>query len=88
MEYNRPLPRRSPARRRVRDAQNALDSAVRKAYGMKDAEDTLAFLLRLNLELAAEEAKGSPVMPPGLPKSYAKTQEFMTDDCLAASVPG
>ena len=78
----------TPGANHLRDAQNSLDSAVRKAYGMKDAEDTLAFLLRLNLELAAEEAKGSPVMPPGLPKSYAKTQEFMTDDCLAASVPG
>ena len=64
MEYNRPLPRRSPARRRVRDAQNALDSAVRKAYGMKDGEDTLAFLLALNLELAEKEAKSESVTPP------------------------
>ena len=31
-----------------RDAQTALDSAVRAAYDMTDNENTLGFLLRLN----------------------------------------
>jgi hypothetical protein len=49
-----------PGTNRLRDAQAALDSAVRAAYGKKDAEDTLAFLLRLNLDLAAKEARCEP----------------------------
>jgi hypothetical protein len=36
--------------RRLHDAQNALDSAVRTSDVMKDTEATLAFLLRLNFE--------------------------------------
>jgi len=47
----------TPGTNRLRDAQAARDSAVRAAYGMKDTEDTLAFLLALNLELADEGAK-------------------------------
>ena len=47
----------TPGTNRLRDAQAALDSAVRAAYGMKESEDTLAFLLALNLELADKEAK-------------------------------
>ena len=56
---------------RLRDAQAALDSAVRAAYGMKDTEDTLAFMLRLNLELAETKAEGEPITPPGLPRLHS-----------------
>ena len=57
----------TPGINRLRDAQAAIDSAVRTAYGMKDTEDTLVFLLRLNLDLAAKEARGELIAPPGLP---------------------
>ena len=33
---------------------------------MKEKEDPLAFLLRLNLELADKEAQGEKITPPGL----------------------
>ena len=38
----------------------AAHTAVRAAYGLKEKEDILAFLLNLNLALAATESKGDP----------------------------
>ena len=55
---------------------------MRAAYGMKDAEDTLAFLLALNLELADKEAKGDPITPPGLPVPAGEAAECMSKDCV------
>ena len=56
----------TPGTNRLRDAHAALDSAVRAAYGMKEKEDTLAFLLRLNLDLAdvgSERRNHNPARP-------------------------
>jgi len=72
----------TPGTNRLRDAQAALDSAVRAAYGMKENEDTLAFLLHLNLELAGLETKGQPTTPPGLPLSTSRAGEFISSDCI------
>ena len=72
----------TPGENKLRDAQDALDTAVRAAYGMKPAEDILAFLLKLNLELADKEKKGDPVTPPGLPASIEKPEQFVTEDCV------
>jgi hypothetical protein len=71
-----------PGTSRLRDAQGALDSAVRSAYGLEDSEDTLAFLLRLNVSLAEREAKGDPVTPPGLPPSTPHPEDFITADSI------
>jgi hypothetical protein len=60
----------TPGTSRLCDAQAALDSAVRAAYGMKDDEDTLALILRLNLDLADREAKGQRIAPPGSPVTF------------------
>ena len=78
----------TPGTNRLRDAQAALDSAVRAAYGMKDSEDTLAFLLRLNLELASKEAGGESITPPGLPTSVTSPAEFVTGDHITAPETG
>jgi hypothetical protein len=72
----------SPGTNRLRDAQTALDSAVRDAYAMKDGEDTLAFLLAQNLELADKEAKGEQITPLGLPVPAGEATEFMSEDCV------
>ena len=72
----------TPGTNRLRDAQDALDFAVRDAYGMKDGEDTLAFLLAQNLELADKEATGEQITPPGLPVPAGETAEFMSEDCV------
>ena len=71
-----------PGTTRLRAAQAALDSAVRSAYGMMDNEDTLAFLLKLNLDLAAKESAGESVTPPGLPTLIPHSEHFITPDCI------
>ena len=72
----------TPGTNRLRDAQAALDSAGRAAYSMKEGEDTLGFLLKLNLELADLESKGRPITPPGLPEMCPTPQELVTGDCI------
>jgi hypothetical protein len=72
----------TPGTNRLRDAQAALDSAVRTAYGMTVSEDTLAFLLALNLQFAGLEARGQKITLPGLPQFTPKPDEFVTADCI------
>jgi hypothetical protein len=70
----------TPGANRLRGAQAALDAAVRAAYGMNATEDTLGFLLALNLELADKAAKGVQLMPPGLCVPAGEAAEFMSKD--------
>jgi len=75
----------TPGTNRLRDAQAALDSAVRAAYGMNEDEDSLAFLLRLNLELAERETKAQSITPPGLPLPASNRADLVSEDCITAS---
>ena len=50
-----------------RDAHTRVDTAVRTAYATPKDADPLAFLLALNLTLAARERAANPITPPGLP---------------------
>ena len=75
----------TPGTNCLRNAQAALDSAVRAAYGMTATEDTLALLLRLNLELADKESAGEPITPPGLPPMAVGQDSWISNDCIAAS---
>ena len=72
----------TPGKNSLRDAQDALDRAVRMAYGMPADADPLAFLLDLNLALAAKEAAGEAVTPPGLPAWIEDRDAYVTDDCI------
>ena len=72
----------TPGTNRLRDAQTNLDTAVRAAYGMKEKEDPLAFLLRLNLELADKEAQGEKITPPGLPSFTTGGEGLTSQDCI------
>jgi SAM-dependent methyltransferase len=72
----------TPGENRLRTAHATLDAAVRAAYGMKPDEDILAFLLKLNLELAEKESAGKSITPPGLPATVADPKDFVTDDCV------
>jgi len=76
----------TPGTNRLRDVQSALDSAVRAAYGMKENEDPLAFLLDLNLELAAAKESGGQIRPPGLPFLLPGTNNFTSEDCIEPPV--
>jgi SAM-dependent methyltransferase len=71
-----------PGTNPLRDAHARLDAAVRAAYGMPAFADPLAFLLELNLALAAKEKKGEPITPPGLPLSPSEQAAYITDDCV------
>jgi len=77
----------TPGENRLRDAHAALDAAVRAAYGMKENEEILAFLLKLNLELADKESKGEPITPPGLPSWVPRPADFVSNDCVAVRKP-
>jgi hypothetical protein len=72
-----------PGANPLKDAHAALDTAVRAAYGIKPAEDILAFLLKLNLELAEKEKNGQAITPPGLPAFVPEPKEFVTKDCVS-----
>ncbi len=72
----------TPGKNPLRDAHDALDSAVRAAYGMKPKEDPLAFLLALNQEVAEREASLRPVVGPGLPPCVRDPSAFITEDCV------
>jgi SAM-dependent methyltransferase len=72
----------TPGQSPLRDAQEALDTAVRAAYGMKDEEDALGFLLKLNQKLAAKEAKEEKITAPGLPPSIKDKAAFVTNDAV------
>ena len=72
------LPGASP----LKAAQEALDSAVRVAYGMSKSADPLAFLLDLNLTLASVEATGKAIQGPGLPSLVTDRKPFITKDCV------
>lgn len=77
-----------PGKHPLKDAHEALDAAVRAAYGMSKASSTLAFLLKLNLELADSEKKREKVIGPGLEAlgaEYASNiKSFITPDCIDA----
>ena len=73
----------TPGYNKLRDAHAALDAAVRASYGMKETEDILAFLLNLNLELAAKETKGESITPPGLPSWVPRPADFVSKNCVA-----
>ncbi len=69
----------------IKDAQLALDAAVREAYGMTPKQEVLAFLLALNADLAGREASGASIVGPGLPPSVTERRSFVTKDCVAPS---
>jgi SAM-dependent methyltransferase len=71
-----------PGDHKLRNAHAALDVAVRAAYGMKRDEDILAFLLKLNLELAERETRGETNTPPGLPAFVTEPRSFVSEDCV------
>lgn len=74
------LPGKSP----LKDAQAALDDAVRAAYGMEADTDALAFLLDSNAQLSEAEEKGEPVRSAGLPDFIADRASYLTTDSLTA----
>lgn len=70
-----------PGKHPLKDAHAALDEAVRAAYGMPARKDPLTFLLELNLNCAAKEAKSLKITGPGLPANVS-LKSLMTKDAI------
>lgn len=68
-----------PGKHPLKDAQAALDDAVREAYGKSKKADPLGFLLALNQECAAREKEGKPIVGPGVPPGMPG---LVTEDCV------
>ena len=71
-----------PGQNPLKDAHQALNSAVRAAYSMKDDVDVLAFLLKLNHQLALNEVSMQRVVGPGLPPVVTDANQFISTDCV------
>lgn len=76
-----------PGAHPLKDAHEKMDAAVRDAYGMSASADPLAFLLKLNAELASKEETGGTVVGPGLPPSVKNKTKYVTTDCLRVPAP-
>ena len=82
-----------PGSNPLKDAQDALDNAVRKAYGMKEGTDYLRFLLDLNGAVAKGGLWSKQILGPGLPPFVTDRDSFISSDCvqpiaLPVPVPG
>jgi SAM-dependent methyltransferase len=69
----------------LKQAHADLDSAVRAAFGLRAAADPLPFLLKLNEQLAENEASMKPVVTAGLPPSVKDRKLFVTTDSVRMS---
>lgn len=72
-----------PGKHPLKQAQAALDTAVRAAYGMKPRQDPLAFLLDLNRACAEREASKQTIVGPGLPPGVS-AKGLVTKDAVQA----
>jgi hypothetical protein len=66
----------------LKDAQEALDDAVREAFGMDKSEDPLPFILDLNQSVAGNEEIWKPVVGPGLPSVVKDRTKLVSHDCI------
>lgn len=71
-----------PGANPLREFHEALDAAVRAAYGMGASENVLEFLFDLNLSLAKREQMKSKIQGPGLPPIVTDPSEFISGDCI------
>lgn len=76
-----------PGRNMLRDSQNALDRAVRRAYGLHHRTDVLMALLRLNAEVAAAEQAGRAVQGPGVPEALRGDKGLRSRDRVTCVAP-
>jgi hypothetical protein len=70
----------SPGKHPLKDAHDKLDAAVRRAYGMTPKEDPIAFILKLNAELAEREDDGEAIVGPGLPAFINDKASYVSTD--------
>lgn len=71
-----------PGKHPLRSAHEALDDAVRRAYGIDRKEHELSFLLELNRVVDHAMKNGTHVEQPGLPSLIDDPNPFISDDSL------
>ena len=71
-----------PGEHKLTKYLKSLDSAVRLAYGVKNGQDELKFLLNLNKLVSQKEAKGENVTAPGLPHCVKNKDNFVSQDSI------
>lgn len=72
-----------PGANPLKDAHDALDKAVLRAYGFSGKRDLLAQLLSLNTDVAERIDRNERVVVPGIPPSYAEQASLISDDCVS-----
>jgi SAM-dependent methyltransferase len=73
-----------PGKTALRDAHEALDDAVRTAYGFSGASSDEEQLAHLNRAVAERIRRDEEVVSPGPPPSYPDVSKLITDDCYGA----
>lgn len=66
----------------VTEIQNELDKAVNAAYGIKENDDILEFILNLNYACHKKEESGKEILAPGLPLFVNEPQKYISEDCV------
>ena len=74
-----------PGTSKVVEAQQELDLAVEKAYGVRKRSDQLQHLLDLNAEIAEKELSGDNVVGPGTPNCLEK-RLLITEDRIGINL--
>jgi type II restriction/modification system DNA methylase subunit YeeA len=72
----------TPGKNALKSAHVDLSKAVKRAYGMSEKEDVLAFLLDLNLKCAEKEDRGETIVGPGLPSWISDWESYISTDCI------
>ena len=70
-----------PGDHKLQQYHNALDKVVSSVYGLKEGQNELEFLLKLNLDLHKKK-QGKQITGPGLPFFIENPSEFISDDCI------
>ncbi|MBI1284995.1 MAG: N-6 DNA methylase [Thiobacillus sp.] len=73
-----------PGKNPLRDAHDALDAAVLKAYGFSPKRDLLEQLLELNQRVAADISAGNTVVGPGIPAGYPEPSSLVSNDAFGS----
>jgi hypothetical protein len=71
-----------PGKNPLKDAHDALDAAVMRAYGFSAKADLLRQVLDLNIDVAARIDAGKGVMGPGVPATYSTPALLVSADCF------
>jgi N-6 DNA Methylase len=71
-----------PGKNPLKDAHDALDVAVLKAYGFSSKKDLLQQVLDLNKKVAIRIDAGEDVAGPGVPRTYKTPSALSTTDCF------